>query len=147
MEKILKVINVSEIKDASTGNGKYQTITVQQFKIIETSTGAKEMATANIATRNLWSDRIAKDGSTIKGDIFFGTLTKGEIVLGEIVKFNTSSYDVNGRVVNSVKVMVFEGENSISVANSALASKNSCVVTDTGELTRDLSKISVVGAE
>ena len=145
MEKILKIINVSEIKDSS--NGKYQTITVQQFKLIETSAGIKEMATANVATRNLWSERVTKDGKTIKADIFFGTLSKGDTVLGEIVRFNTSTYELNGKTVNSIKVMVFEGENSISVANSALASKNSCVVTDTGELTRDLSKISVVGAE
>ena len=146
MEKVLKVINVSEIKNATTGNGKYQTITVQQFKLVEINGLTKEMATANVATRNLWSERTTKDGSTIKADIFFGTLSKGDIVLGEIAKFDTSTYDVSGRAVNSTKVMVFEGENPVNVANSTLSSKNACVVVD-GVLTRDFSKAATVTAE
>ena len=145
MEKVLKVINVSEIKNATTGNGKYQTITVQQFKLVEIGGVTKEMATANVATRNLWSERTTKDG-TIKADIFFGTLAKGDVVLGEIIKFDTSTYDVSGKAVNSTKVMVFEGENPIFVANSSLSSKNACVVVD-GSLTRDLSKAATVTAE
>lgn len=141
MEKVLKVVNVSEIKNAENGNGKYQTITVQQFKLIEIGGVTKEMATANVATRNLWSERTKKDGETMKADVFFGKVSKGDTILGEIFKFDTSTYTIGGRSVNSTKTIVFEGENAISVANSALASKNACVVLNGGELTRDLAKL------
>lgn len=145
---VLKVTNVSEVKPSSTGNGTYQTITVQQFRILAVGNKTIEMATANVSTRNLWSERKTKDGkSTVKGDVLFGQVVKDGYISGEILHFNTTPYEIDGKTVTSYKVLKFEGENAVNVANSALSSKLACVVDENGVPTRDLKTLSVTKVE
>ena len=148
MQSVLKVTNVSEVKPSSTGNGTYQTITVQQFRILAVGNKTIEMATANVSTRNLWSERTKKDGSgKVKGDVLFGQVAKGDYISGEILHFNTTPYDIDGKTVTSFKALTFEGENPVNVANSALSSKLACVVDENGVPTRDLKTLSATKVE
>lgn len=144
MQTALKVTKIEALKDATTGNGQYQTITVQEFKLVPLGNRVIEMATAKLATRNLWSERTKKDGGQMKGDVFFNSVAVGDYVAGEIMTFNTTAYKIDGREVTSRKVLVFEGENSTNVANSELSSNNACVVDENGVPTKDLSKSVLV---
>lgn len=139
-QSVLKVTAVSEPKAASTGNGHYKTITVQEFKLVGVGNKTLEIATVKTSTRNLWSERTKKDGGVMKGDTFFNTIQVGDYVAGEITTFNTTPYEINGRTVTSRKVLVFEGENGVNVTNSELNSNNACVVDDHGQLTKVLEK-------
>ena len=53
MQNVLKVTKVEAPKEASNGNGKYQTITVQEFKLVSIGSRNLEIATVKTATRNL----------------------------------------------------------------------------------------------
>jgi hypothetical protein len=143
-QSVLKVTSVGELKKASTGNGHYQTITVQEFKLIPVGSTTLEVATVKQATRNLWSERDKKDGGKMKGDTFFQQVHPGSYVAGSIETFNTTPYEIDGRVVTSRKVLIFEGENGVNVANSELSSNFACVVDDNGVPTKELNKESLV---
>jgi len=142
METVLKVTTVSAPKEAANGNGHFQTITVQEVKYLSVGKETKEIKTVKQATRNIWSERERKDGSgKVKGDSFFQQLSVGDIVAGEIIQFNTTPYEIDGRTVTTRKVLVFEGENGINVANSELSSNFSCVVDENGVPTKELSSL------
>jgi hypothetical protein len=140
---VLKVTKVEAPKTASTGNGQYQTITVQEFKLISVGNTTLEVATVKQATRNLWSERDKKDGGKMKGDTFFQQVAVGSYVAGEIVQFNTTPYEIDGRTVTSRKTLVFEGENGVNVCNSDLNSNSACVVDENGVPTKNLTKSNV----
>jgi len=146
-QNVLKVTKIEAAKDASNGNGKYQTITVQEFKLVPVGNKTLEIATVKQATRNLWSERDKKDGSKMKGDTFFNTLAVGDYVAGEITAFNTTPYNIDGKDVTSRKVLVFEGENGVNVANSELSSNFACVVDENGVPTREIKKPIQVPAD
>lgn len=140
----LKVTAVSAPKESSTGNGKYQTITVQEFKLIPMGNQYLEIATVKQATRNLWSERTTKDGKIMKADVFYGNIAVGQLVAGEIQTFNTTPYDVNGREVTSRKTLVFEGENGVNICNSELSSNYACAVDENGVPTKEIKKLIAV---
>lgn len=137
---VLKITKVEAPKAASTGNGHFQTITVQEFKLVPVGNKTLEIATVKTATRNLWSERDKKDGGKMKGDTFFQQVSVGDYVAGEIFNFNTTPYEIDGRTVTSRKVLIFEGENGTNVANSELSSNNACVVDENGNLTKELNR-------
>lgn len=138
--RYLKVTAVSAPKESLTGNGKYQTITVQEFKLVPVGNKTLEIATVKTATRNLWSERDKKDGTKMKGDTFYGSIAVGDYVAGEIQTFNTTPYDVNGREVTSRKTLVFEGENGVNICNSELSSNYACAVDENGVPTKEIKK-------
>lgn len=147
MQNVLKVTKVEAPKDASNGNGKYQTITVQEFKLIPIGNRNLEIATVKTATRNIWSERNKKDGGKMKGDTFFNSIVAGDYVAGEIVNYSTTPYYIDNKQVTSRKTLVFEGENGINVCNSELSSNNACVVDENGTLTKELMKATNIPAE
>lgn len=138
MQNVLKVTRVEAPKDASNGNGKYQTITVQEFKLIPIGNRNLEIATVKTATRNIWSERNKKDGGKMKGDTFFNSIVVGDYVAGEIVNYSTTPYYIDNKQVTSRKTLVFEGENGVNVCNSELNSNFSCVVDENGVPTKEL---------
>ena len=141
---VLKVTNVEAPKAASTGNGHYQTITVQEFKYVPVGNTTIEVKTIKKATRNIWSEREKKDGGKMKGDTFFQQLSVGDSVAGEIINFNTTPYEIDGKTVTSRKTLVFEGENGVSVCNSELSSNNACVVDENGVTTKELKSVTKI---
>lgn len=146
MQTILKVVKLDDVKAAKTGNGHYQTIRVQQYRLIPVGNSVLQAVTAVAGTRVLWSERTKKDGSgKVKGDLFYNSLNVGDPISGEIVRFNTTPYEIDGKTVTSFSTVVFEGENALNVANSQLSSHNACVVDENGVQTRDLtSKVTKV---
>jgi hypothetical protein len=138
---VLKVTKLEAPKEASTGNGSYQTLTVQEFKLVQVGNKTLEVATVKTATRNLWSERDKKDGGKMKGDAFYGTIGVGDYVAGSIETFNTTPYKIDGREVTSRKTLVFEGENGVAVCNSELSSNGDvCVVDEFGVPTKSFQK-------
>ena len=147
MQHVLKVTKIEAAKEASNGNGKYQTITVQEFKLVPVGNKTLEIATVKQTTRNLWSERNKKDGSKMKGDTFFNSLAVGDYVAGEIQTFNTTPYDIDGKTVTSRKTLVFEGENGTNVCNSELSNNFACVVDENGVPTKEIKKpVTVTGS-
>lgn len=138
--KVLKVTKVEAPKESSTGNGQYQTITVQEFNLLPIGDRTVEIATVKVATRNLWSERDKKDGTKMKGDTFFNQIGVGSYVSGSIETYNTTPYTIDGREVTSRKTLVFEGENGVLVCNSELSSNYACVVDDNGVPTKNIEK-------
>lgn len=148
MQTILKIVKLDEVKPAKTGNGHYQTIKVQQYRLIPVGNSVLQAVTAVAGTRVLWSERQKKDGKgVVKGDLFFNSLNAGDPISGEVVKFNTTPYEIDGKTVTSFSTVVFEGENALNVANSQLSSHNACVIDEFGVATRDLTTKTVTKIE
>lgn len=128
MQTFLKVTAVVNKTDK---NGRpFQTVT---FSEIQYDNGEKFL-TAKSRTRNLWSTT-----PDIKGDALFGQVQVGTMVAGSIQSFDTTVFNVDGRDVNKTTVVVFDGENPVTYANSQLKRNGACVVDEHGQPTATFS--------
>lgn len=129
-QSILEVASITE--GQSTNHGfKFKTVTFTETKVF----GNKQIKTNKSAVRNLFPEReIEVNGvlTKFKADVLYNDIKKGDLVSGAIHRFNTSSYDIAGRTVNSWTGIVFEGEDAVKFANSQLKSNNACVITADG---------------
>ena len=128
MQTFLKVTSVQNKSDKN--NRPFQTVT---FSEIQYDNGEKFL-TAKSRTRNLWSTT-----PEIKGDALFGQVQVGTMVAGSIQSFNTTVFNVDGRDVNKTTVVVFDGENPVTYANSQLKRNSACVVDEHGQPTATFS--------
>ena len=146
MDNILEVVSASEPVANSTGNGYNQKISVQEYKFLP---GIGKIATVNSATRVLFSGIVNKQGETIKtkDQILFNKLKAGDPVMGQVVNVNTTPYEINGNTVTKFTTFVFEGEDTAKIVNNLLRPKGAVMVDSLGNLTAELPKNNLVGAE
>jgi len=136
---VVKVKHVGSVQPAKNGNGSYQTVTVQEYKLISVGSKTIEAATNRIATRNIWSERKQKEGDKIvKADPLFGQLSVGDYVAGHIEQFNTTPYMIDGRECKTYTGLIFEGENKYKYVNNQLKNENAVALDEDGTLTGEL---------
>ena len=74
---------------------------------------------------------------------------EGDRFAGSIINFNTTPYTIGEREVKTCKVVAFEGEDAVQLANDMLKSQghNACVLKTDGTPTIKLKKKKVVVEE
>ena len=129
-QSILEVASINE-GTSQTHGFKFKTVTFTETKVL----GNKQIKTNKSAVRNLFPEReIEVNGvlTKFKADVLYNDIKKGDLVSGSIHRFNTTSYDIGTRTVNSWTGIVFEGEDAVKIANQNLKSNNAVVITSDG---------------
>lgn len=111
--KLLKVITVGAIVDTyqeghklvgqsitdATGKANsYRAITFQSYEVID---GKEVFSMRSNRTRNIWKNT---------NEQMFNSVKPGMLIKGSIEQVQCDSYEVSGRIVNSVTFVVFDGE-------------------------------------
>lgn len=130
MQNFLKVTAI--INRADKNSRPFQQVTFNEVGYLPTG---QEILTSKVRTRNLWSSTEDQ-----KGDSLFNQLKVGSMVAGSVQTFNTTAFEINDRVVNKTTLVIFDGENPISYANSQLKRNNACVVDEHGQPTASFSQ-------
>lgn len=131
MESLLKSIKI-ETLHSDKANCDFKKVTFGSIKLL----GTREVKTNAAGTRNLWPDHevTLADGSKtlIKGDIDYATIMIGDLFDGTVHAFETVPYQIDGRLVNQYKCVVFATENPLVVAARNLRVNNSAPLVDDG---------------
>lgn len=114
-QSLLKVAKV-ELLPSKIEGVKFKKITFVGISIINN----REAQTNVQGTRNLWPDHevLLSDGTktTIKGDPTFDIVEPGMLFEGSIHRFDTTPYEIDGRMVYTWKGVIFDSENALVVA-------------------------------
>lgn len=134
--RVLRLIGLSAVQFASNGR-EFKTA---EFIEIVHMDGMGEVKTNKAASRrNLWNDFSDAEGRTFTADPLFKTGQLGDIVMGSIETFRTTPYHVYrpdgsvGPEANKRTLVIFEGEDAISYANTQLRRSAASVVDVKGE--------------
>lgn len=125
----LRILSVSEVQKAKNQR-EYIKVT---FKPVSMFNGKEVVSSAKDRTRLIWGYHKDDQGREFAAEPLFkeykaGNIKAGDITTGQILRFDTTKYTLLGKERESVTVVVFEGENPVTVGNNALRQNKACVI-------------------
>lgn len=131
-------LTVQKVESGEAKNGrKFQKVT---FKEQSLNYGVWMKNNKKSRTRFLWEAFKDNKGREFQADGDYGDVKVGDEFNGSIIQVNTTPYQVEGQKEARTKltVVVFEGENPYSIANSQLKSSRAVAVDETGIQTAEI---------
>lgn len=135
LKQLLKVTHIGETKQTSSGQ-KYLSVTFKPLILLESS-GSEVFSNQKERQRILFGSKDNNKGDLLFSEIQKGSLKIGSIVEGTIQTFNTTPYQPEGyeKEITSTTIVVFSGENGLTIANRNLKQNFASVVDENGNVT------------